>query len=65
VTAASYVNTLDLTLASSYDPAFLTSAGGTPARAEALLVAGMVKWLTYFNIQTTANPDGEIRDQLR
>jgi hypothetical protein len=65
VTAASYVNTVDLTLASSYDPAFLTSAGGTPARAEALLVAGMVKWLTYFNIQTTANPDGEIRDQLR
>ena len=41
VTSGTYVNTLDLTLASSWNPSFITSAfaGGTIAGAEAALAA--------------------------
>jgi len=40
VTSGSFDNTLDLTLASSYNPAFVTATGGTIAGAEAALLAG-------------------------
>jgi hypothetical protein len=64
VTSGSYSNTLDLTSASSYNPAFVTANGGTTASAEAALVAGMNAGEAYFNIHTTAFPGGEIRGFL-
>jgi CHRD domain-containing protein len=45
VTSGTYTHTLDLTLASSYNPAFITANGGTPASAEAALIA-RVWWQT-------------------
>jgi hypothetical protein len=41
VTSGSYINTLDLTLASSWNPSYVTAHGGTTAGAEAALAAGM------------------------
>src|SRR6476620_1266395 len=42
VTSGSYINTLNLTLASSYNPAFVANvAGGSLSVAEALLTAGL------------------------
>jgi CHRD domain/PEP-CTERM motif len=64
VTSGSFTQLLDLTLASSYNPAFVTAEGGTVASAEAALVAGMEKGESYLNIHTTANPGGEIRGLL-
>lgn len=64
VTAGTYSNTLDLTLASSWNPSFVTANGGTPASAEAALAAGFANGTTYLNIHTTMNPGGEIRSFL-
>jgi hypothetical protein len=51
---------LDLTLASSYNPAFVT-AQGSLANAEAALISGLTSGRTYLNIHTSAFPSGEIR----
>ena len=64
VTAGTYANTLNMTLASSYNPAFVTSSGGTTALAEARLVAAMKAGETYLNIHTSFAGGGEIRGQL-
>lgn len=64
VTSGSYDNTLDLTLASSYNPAFVTATGGTIAGAEAALLAGLASDEAYLNIHTTVVPGGEIRGFL-
>jgi CHRD domain/PEP-CTERM motif len=64
VTSGSFTQLLDLTLASSYNPAFVTAEGGTVASAEAALVAGMENGESYLNIHTTTNPGGEIRGLL-
>jgi len=63
VTAGTYSAVLDLTLASSYNPAFITSSGGI-AQAEQLLMSQMVAGNTYLNIHTTVVPGGEIRGFL-
>jgi hypothetical protein len=55
---------LNLTLASSWNPAFLTTIGGNTALAEAMLAAGLTAGTAYINIHTTINPGGEIRDFL-
>ena len=66
VTSGTYVNTLDLTLASSFNPAFVTNfAGGNLAVAEALLAAGLANNMSYVNIHTSLNPGGEIRGQIQ
>lgn len=65
VTSGSYMNTLDLTLASSFNPAFIASNGGTPASAEAALAAGLDGGMAYLNIHTTAFPGGEVRSFLQ
>ncbi|MEO8936088.1 MAG: CHRD domain-containing protein [Burkholderiaceae bacterium] len=64
VTSGSYASTLDLTLLSSYNPAFVALHGGTALGAEAFLVAGMTAGQSYLNIHTVSNPGGEIRGQL-
>jgi hypothetical protein len=61
VTSGTYDGVLDLTLASSYNPAFITANGGTVASAEAAFVTGFENDMTYLNIHTTQNPGGEIR----
>ena len=64
VTSGTYDNTLDLTLASSWNPAYVTANGGTTAGAEAKLAAGMAAGEAYLNIHTTVFPGGEIRGFL-
>lgn len=64
VTAGSYDNTLDMTLASSYNPSFITIHGGTAADAEAFLFTRIALGESYCNIHTTAFGGGEIRGFL-
>jgi len=64
VTSGTFDSTLDLTSASTYNPAFVTAQGGTVGGAEATLIAGIVAGDTYLNIHTTQFPGGEIRGFL-
>jgi hypothetical protein len=64
VTSGSYDNTLDLTLASSYNPTFVTAHGGTPAGAEAFLLASIASGNAYLNVHSTFATGGEIRGFL-
>jgi hypothetical protein len=64
VTSGSFDNTLDLTLASSYNAPFVTANGGTAAGAEAALVAGLDAGMAYLNVHSTFAPGGEIRSFL-
>jgi hypothetical protein len=64
VMSGTYERDFDTTLASTYNPAFVTANGGTVAAAEAALFAGMIAGLSYFNIHTTFRPTGEIRGFL-
>ena len=64
VTTGTYLQTFDLTLASTYNPAFITAHGGTVAGAQAAFIAGLTTGQTYLNIHTTLFPTGEIRGQL-
>jgi hypothetical protein len=64
VTSGSYSNILDLTLASSYNPAFVSAHGGTTAGAEAFLADGLIHGMAYLNIHTTSFGGGEIRSFL-
>jgi len=61
VTSGTYDHTFDMTLASSYNPAYITANGGTPASAEAALFASLNAGTSYLNIHTTVVPGGEIR----
>lgn len=65
VTSGTYIQTFDLTLASSYNPAFITAHGGTVAQAEADFIAGLLGGQTYLNVHTNIFPGGEIRGQLQ
>jgi len=64
VTAGTYDRTFDMTLASSYNPAFVTAQGSISAALNAIL-AGMTNTTAYFNIHTTNFPGGEIRVNMR
>jgi hypothetical protein len=61
VTSGIYMNTLDLTQSSSYNPAFISANGGTTATAEAALLAGLAAGEAYLNIRTSLFQTGEIR----
>ena len=65
VTSGTYHNLLDLTLSSSYNPAYVTLVGGTVPLAEANLVAAMASGEAYLNIHSTVVPGGEIRGFLQ
>jgi hypothetical protein len=54
----------DMTQASTWNPAFITANGGTPAGAEAALVAGAAAGEAYLNIHSTNFGGGEIRGFL-
>jgi hypothetical protein len=64
VTSGTYDSTLDLTQATSYNPAFVTAQGGTIALAEVALATGMASGEAYLNIHTSVVPGGEIRGFL-
>lgn len=64
VTSGTYNHLFDMSLAGSYNGAFITANGGTPATAEAALFAGMLNEKTYFNIHTSLFGGGEIRGFL-
>jgi hypothetical protein len=64
VTSGAYFNIFDTSLASTWNPAFITSSGGTVAMAEARLAQGLADGRAYFNIHTNRNPGGEIRGFL-
>ncbi len=61
VTSGTYTNTLDLTLASSYNPAYVTANGGTTASAELALISALNTDKAYWNVHTSTFPGGEIR----
>jgi hypothetical protein len=64
VRSGSFDMTYDMTLASSYNPAYLAANGGTPTSAFAALKAAMDNGRSYYNIHTNAFPGGEIRGFL-
>jgi hypothetical protein len=64
VTAGTYDVVLDLTQASSYNASYVTANGGTPASAEAALLAAIAAGKAYWNIHTNVVPAGEIRGFL-
>ena len=64
VTSGTFANVLDLTQASSYNPAFVTANGGTTASAEIALTTAMANGQAYWNIHTSVAPSGEIRGFL-
>ena len=64
VSGGDYDETFDLTLASSFNAAFITANGGTPAAAEAALALGIANGQAYVNIHTDLYPAGEIRGFL-
>jgi hypothetical protein len=64
VTSGAMDNTFDMTLASSYNPSYITANGGTPASAELALFNALSQGRAYFNIHSQAFPGGEIRGFL-
>lgn len=64
VTAGSYSQSFDTTLASTWNAAFITANGGTALGAEAALLAGLEAGQAYLNIHSTFRTSGEIRGFL-
>ena len=63
-TSGTFNTTVDLSLAGTYDPGFITQEGGTVALAEAGFIAALNSGTTYANIHSTTFPGGEIRGQI-
>ena len=63
-TSGTFTATVDLTLAATYNAAFITQEGGTVALAEAGLIAALNSGNTYANIHDAVFPGGEIRGQI-
>jgi hypothetical protein len=63
VSSGVYANLFDTTLASSFNPSFVTAAGGL-AEAESALFAAILEGRAYLNIHSNVFPGGEIRGFL-
>ncbi len=63
-TSGTFNATVDLSLAATYNAAFITQEGGTVALAEASLISALNSGNTYANIHNAPFPGGEIRGQL-
>ena len=64
VTSGTYEHTFDMSLAASYNPAFISGHGGTVDSAFADLLTGMLGGQSYLNIHSSLFGGGEIRGQL-
>ena len=64
VTSGSYLNTLNTSLASSFNPAYVTANGGSVAAAEAALFQAIADGKAYLNLHSNVYPGGEIRGFL-
>ncbi|MBI1397950.1 MAG: CHRD domain-containing protein [Betaproteobacteria bacterium] len=64
VTSGSYDQTFDMSLASSYNPSFVTASGGDVNAAFSALTSGIAASTAYLNIHTSFAPGGEIRGFL-
>lgn len=64
VTSGAMDQTYDTTQAATWNAAFVTANGATPAGAEAALAAGLAAGQAYLNIHTTAFAGGEMRGFL-
>ena len=64
VTSGTYDIVLDMTMTSSYNPAYVTAHGGTTVQAEFDLFQGISAGKAYLNVHSSAFPGGEIRGFL-
>ena len=64
VTSGSFDFTYDMTLAATWNPAFVAANGGTPASAEAVFLAAVADGKAYLNIHSSTFGGGEIRGFL-
>jgi hypothetical protein len=64
VTSGTYDHLFDLLAGTTYNPAFVTANGGTPASAEAALLSAIGSGRAYLNIHTSQFQSGEIRGFL-
>jgi hypothetical protein len=64
VSFGTYSNVFDMSLSSSYNPAFITANGGTVSTAFTALLNGIDAGRAYLNIHTSFAPGGEIRGFL-
>lgn len=61
VKSGSMDTTFDMTLASSYNPAFVTANGGSISNAFQALYNGIAQGRAYFNVHSSFRAGGEIR----
>jgi len=64
VRAGTYTHAIPLGTDASYDPAFLSSHGGTASAASSALMDAIAANEAYVNIHTSAFPNGEVRGWL-
>jgi hypothetical protein len=64
VTSGTYDHTFDTSLASTWNPAFITAQGGSVPAAEAAFGAALAEGKAYLNIHSSVFPGGEIRGFL-
>jgi len=65
VSAGSYDQTFDMSLDSSWNPAFVAGNGGSVGSAFNVLAAALDAGNAYFNVHTSSFPGGEIRGLLQ
>ena len=61
VTSGTYDRVFDMTLASSFNPSYITAHGGTTTQAELDLAQAIAEGKAYLNLHTNVVPGGEIR----